>query len=174
MYRHGTRVPLFFYGSPVYPTTTKDEYITHRQCSSDLEQLPLLKKCTDTLSLLYGKEVEHLSGSSYPGFHIFKQHPGCDNYFKSDRYHIDTDVFKFAPEAKIYSFVVIISTTSKGDSLDYVDHHANINYEYGERDMYVWDGSVPHKIGDVDLTKGGKRITYQGHVLVSDKLYYYW
>jgi hypothetical protein len=174
MYRQGTKVPLFFYGSPVYPTTTKTEYEECRSGSEDLKDLFLLHKCVETISCEFGMEIEHLEGTSFPGFHIFKDGPGYDNFFNIDRYHVDTDVFKYKPAAEVYSFVVVISTTEVGDSLDYDNQSTHVNYKYSERSMYMWNGSVPHKIGYVDLSQGGKRITYQGHIMVSDKLYYYW
>lgn len=173
-YTGATKVPLFFYGSPVYPTQSLNEYSNFRTRSPNLHNFFLLNKCLEKIQTEYGKPIKHFINSSFPGFHIFESRYGLDNSFSIDRYHVDSDMFKYIPVTDVYSFIVVISTTSKGDHLDYMDGNEKKQCVYNERSMYIWKGSIPHKIGDVDLADGGRRITYQGHFLVSDELYYYW
>lgn len=175
-YKDATDVPLFFYGSPVYPADTQLEYITPRPKSLDLVDLFLLEKCMKKLEDEFKRPSRHLEGTSYPGFHIFENRDGYSDKFAIDRYHVDSDVFKYrGGDDPVYSFVVVIDTTNVGDTLDYVVNENDLQHNYIKNSMYVWPGSMPHKIGDVDLSMGGKRITYQGHFIKTEtELLYYW
>lgn len=175
--------PLYYYGAPVYPSSSYDEeYFKLNKRSEELKDLFLRAKVSNKLETLFSKKTKQLDKASYPGFHIFKKSKGKDNFFTTDNYHVDNDIFKYSHflnyrKNKIYSFNVVIQTTLDGDSLDYMVNGESVSMQYNERSLYVWEGSIlPHKIGDVYLIKNDDmRITYQGHFIeTEDELLVYW
>jgi hypothetical protein len=161
--------PMYFFGSPVY---TGGDYIGLRVRSEGaLSQIRLLSAVSSRLATFFNRPVEHLSGSSLPGFHIF-----TGKGLVSSQFHVDADYLDRFPTCgfhlgMIYSFVVPLQLPAAGSGLDTKVGHIPYTVDH----LFVWRASIPHKIPDIDLLEGESRITYQGHfILQPDKLLYYW
>jgi hypothetical protein len=178
-------LPLYFFGSPIYPCAErKDLYLEYREKSEDYLKntiKDLHELVMSELQDVYKFEPKRLANTSLPGFHIFNSAGGKLKQMSIPRYHIDSDLIARFPKVTVpienfYSFVVVIETTSAGDTLDYIidGEHKKHNYQLGH--MYIWPANMYHKIGDVALANDDEyRITYQGHCIkLPDKLLFYW
>ena len=178
-------LPLYFLGSPIYPCADRTSlYLEYRDKTEDY----LRTTIKDLYELVMGKLTEiynftptQLTNTSLPGFHIFNSANGKLKQMSIPGYHIDSDLIACfpkvtAPIENFYSFVVVIETTSVGDTLDYIVDGERRKHNYQKGHMYIWPANMQHKIGDVALASDDEyRITYQGHCIkLPDRLLFYW
>jgi hypothetical protein len=170
--------PMYYLGSPVYPCAgNKKLYKLQQELTEPtLDDIAgeLQPKVLAAVSEYFKLPIEHLSGASKPGFHIF-------NSFEKEKdlviptFHVDVDILQLFPnvhKADIFSFVFVVEISANGDRLECPNEY----FEYTENKLYIWSANMPHKIGDVHLVSDDDyRITYQGHCIkLEDKLLYYW
>lgn len=179
-------LPLYFLGSPIYPCGDRtDLYLQYRIKSENYLKNSIKHLHTVVMNKLqevYKLEPVHLTNTSMPGFHIVNSADDKLKQMSIPRYHIDSDLIDRFPKVtatleNFYSFVVVIETTSAGDTLDYIDNNGQIKKQnYQEGHMYVWPAKLKHKIGDVLLADDNEyRITYQGHCIkLQNQLLFYW
>lgn len=128
------------------------------------------------------------SSLPYPGFHIFngEQEENVIYPYHTDKeQHPDDDPEKNS----IYSFIILIQNTEDPAHLEYIppgmvesfDGFKNINssivgnkLEYLFNNLYIWRGSMPHRIGAMTLKDSEEaRITLQGHIYYDKKDNFY-
>lgn len=189
--------PLLFFGSPAAEafgnsTGTIDEkyakYIKFREKTDQFLQndpvvLELLEKVKTRLSEHFKLPIEHLAGSSVPGFHMINL-TGEERFCDGGGYHLDVGFAQLIPIltgqptdlTKMYSFLIALEAPENGAGLTYaVDGKAyRTQYELGH--LYMFPVLMSHNISNcVFKTKDEYRITFHGQLIVElDKIQYFW
>lgn len=103
-----------------------------------------------------------------PGFHIFSLFDFCDEREIKFQYHQDTNILDYYPNIDtntIYSFVFLVKSPGVKPFVEFEDYD-KLTYEYGN--LYLWRGTLTHKIGKITLKSGEYRITFQGHLFFDE------
>jgi hypothetical protein len=178
-------LPKYFLGSPVYMVHNNHNlYEGMRARSQQLLESELFvnlrQAALQRLSEHHGKPVEHLQGTSLPGFHVYNS-LGKAKTSPWANWHIDSNLVYMPPyenydASKIRSFVVFIEVSKLGDYLGYKVNGTKHQHYYTPGVLYSWSSVLEHRIGNVVLpTDDEYRISLQGHIYEEDAvLKYYW
>jgi len=103
-----------------------------------------------------------------PGFHIFSLFDFCEEREIKFQYHQDTNILDYYPDIDtntIYSFVFLVKSPEIKPFIEF-ENYGKLDYEYGN--LYLWKGTLTHKIGNITLKPEEYRITFQGHLFFDE------
>jgi hypothetical protein len=118
------------------------------------------QKLIDSLEKIVKNQITLYDKLPCPAFHIF----GSSEFNKLEfSYHKDISVCDYdknIDKNSIYSYVTVIQSPSEQPFLDYVFG----KQVYEKTKLYIWKGTMDHRIGTFSLSGGEYRITLQGHM----------
>lgn len=128
----------------------------------------IYERLIDNFKNLFLEDVNLHSSLPSPGFHIFSLFDLCDEHEIGYGYHEDVSILDYHPNIDtntIYSFAFLVKSPNFKPFVEF--ENSKIYYDYGN--LYIWKGTVTHRIGKTILKSGEYRITFQGHLFFDNK-----